>query len=844
MPDEAARLAALRRYAIFDTPPDEAFDRVARLAASLFRAPIALISFLDADRAWFKARIGVEIPEIPRDLTLCTRTVLSDDITLVPNALDDPTFADNPLVVGELGVRFYAGAPLITRDGHRIGALCVVDTKPRTEFGPEDHVRLATLARLVMNELELKRELAVRAAVERDLALANELMSAIAAVSGVKAGMEAALRIIREAVDASSARCWLLEARGTTCRLLAAQNHDGPTAPEQVAIGPSAHKLSNSVVGEVLTARKRKIVADLAALDLERYPLISESIRQGFRSLICIPVEQDGQMFAMNFMFRHDLDDIEAVAERIEALVRKTGPILGRKIAEEQIALLESVVLNANDGVMVTQAEPGAAQGEPRIIYTNPAFTRLTGYSSDELRGRSPELLWSAARGGAGPVEQLDRALSQGTPIELEMVHKRRDGIDLWVDMSVVPIRGEVGGPVRCITTLRDATQRRRLQETLVEREKTFRLLFESNPIPMWVRNIDTHECLEVNKAAVAQYGYNREQFLALPLSDLLLDYHELGYGDPKTARMLGNFPNRRHRKADGSIILVDMASEFIEFGGRRASLVTAIDVTEERRAEQEIRRAKEVAEAASHAKSELLANMSHELRTPLNAIIGFSEIMQTSLFGPLGSSKYDSYVIDIRDSAAHLLQVITDILDVAKIEANSFRLDESIFDPGAVIVSAIRLMKPRADAALVRIEFENPARGIRITADEIALKRVVLNLLSNAVKFSGPESTVTLRSELLEDGRLRVSVEDHGIGMAPEEVPLALTPFRQINTGLQRRYEGTGLGLPIAKQLIELHGGELVIESSPGTGTTVSFLLEASRVEPVAQLSSAERSR
>jgi len=144
----------------------------------------------------------------------------------------------------------------------------------------------------------------------------------------------------------------------------------------------------------------------------------------------------------------------------------------------------------------------------------------------------------------------------------------------------------------------------------------------------------------------------------------------------------------------------------------------------------------------------------------------------------------------------------------------------------------------------LVRIEFENPARGIRIKADEIALKRVVLNLLSNAVKFSGPESTVTLRSEILADGRLRVSVEDHGIGMAPEEVPLALTPFRQINSGLQRRYEGTGLGLPIAKQLIELHGGELVIESEPGAGTTVSFLLAASRIEPAAQLSSAERSR
>ena len=189
-----------------------------------------------------------------------------------------------------------------------------------------------------------------------------------------------------------------------------------------------------------------------------------------------------------------------------------------------------------------------------------------------------------------------------------------------------------------------------------------------------------------------------------------------------------------------------------------------------------------------------------------------------------------------IRDSASHLLQVITDILDVAKIEANSFRLDETIFDPAAVISSVIRLMKPRADAALVRIDFDNPARGIHINADEIALKRVVLNLLSNAVKFSGPGSTVTVHNELLVDGRVRVSVEDHGIGMAPEEVPLALTPFRQINSGLQRRYEGTGLGLPIAKQLVELHGGELIIESARGVGTTVSFVLDQSRVVPMAQ--------
>ena len=821
-----------------DTPPDEAFDRVARLAASLFNVPIALISFLDSERAWFKSHIGTEIAEIPRDIALCNRTVLSDEINLVLNALEDPIFAGNPLVIGEIGVRFYAGAPLITRDGHRIGALCVVDRNPRRKFGPEDHDRLATLARLIVNELELKRELAVRAAVERDLALANELMTAIATATGVKAAMEAALGIVREAVKATSASCWQLEPRSETRRLLAARNDGEPHAPDPGSLGPSGNKLSNSVVGEVLTTRKRKVVPDLAALDIERYPLISVSLRNGLRCLICIPVEQDGQMFAMTFMFRHPPGDIDAVADRIETLVGKMRPILRRKIAEEQISLLQSVVLNANDGVMITQIDTTTATAGQRIIYVNPAFTHLTGYPADELREHAPDLLWGASDGRLGAVERLSRALSDGTPAELEMILQRKDGASFWVDISVVPIRGSAGDPLRCIAILRDATQRRRLQETLVERERMFRLLFESNPIPMWVRDIDTHECLEVNRAAIDRYGYSRDQFLTLPLTDLLPDFRELGYDDPNTARMLGSFHGRRHRKADGSIILADVVAEFIEFGGRRASLVTAIDVTDQRRAAQEILRAKEVAEAASQAKSELLANMSHELRTPLNAIIGFSEIMQTGLFGPLGSQKYDAYVLDIRDSASHLLQVITDILDVAKIEANSFRLDETDFDPTALISSAIRLMRPRADAALVRIDFDNPAHGVRISADEIALKRVVLNLLSNAVKFSGPGSRVTVHHEVLADGRLRIAVEDHGIGMAPDEVPLALTPFRQINSGLQRRYEGTGLGLPIAKQLVELHGGELIIESAPGVGTTVSVVLAESRVVSAEQAS------
>jgi signal transduction histidine kinase len=259
--------------------------------------------------------------------------------------------------------------------------------------------------------------------------------------------------------------------------------------------------------------------------------------------------------------------------------------------------------------------------------------------------------------------------------------------------------------------------------------------------------------------------------------------------------------------------------------------IVAALDVTEQKRAEAEMHRAKEAAEAASQAKSELLANMSHELRTPLNAIIGFSEIMQAGLFGPLGSPKYDSYIADIRHSAAHLLTVITDILDLAKIEANSFRLHEALVEPGEIIGSALRLVKPRGDDVGVSLRYDKRHNDIVIKVDETALKRVLINLLANAVKFSDPGGTVVVRSAFEAHGGFAISVIDEGIGMSAEEIPIALTPFRQVNAGLQRKYEGTGLGLPIAKQLVEMHGGALVIDSKPGAGTTVTVRLPAARV-------------
>ena len=831
--DETERLAALRRYEILDTAPEDAFDRVAQLAASLFAVPIAFISFIDDERQWFKSSVGVDATATPRAVSLGAHAILTSDIMLVLDARLDARFGDNPHVLGKPGTRFYAGAPLVTRDGHAIGVLGIVDLVPRAEFSAENRKRLETLGRVVMNELELRLELSARSRAERDLKLVNELMLAIAEAPSVSIAIETSLGLICEAVGAAHGRAWTVVGRGKHCQLVAAWGRSGSEwnkRLEQQRKTPLT--LSNSLVGEVLTANRRIAVADISAVDY-RYAASRDALAIGLRSAICVPVRQNGRSFALNFMFEHAPPNLEQLADRIEELASKVRPVFSRKLAEERITLLQSVVLHANDGVMVAEAEGTFADaGALRIVYASPAMTLMTGYALEELYGRPPGLLW-AGEEARSSVAGLYATAERGEPSRIELACLRKDGSSFWADISAVPVVDEITGDRKLIAILRDATERRRLEEALRQSESTFRLLFSSNPIPMWAYDVDTLRFLEVNNAAIEQYGYTRERFLAMTLGDIAPPprVQPQRAGQRQAVPAFGRLGICRHRKADGSEIAVDAVSHRLEFQGRQAAILAALDVTEQKRAEEEVRRAKEAAEAASQAKSELLANMSHELRTPLNAIIGFSEIMQVGLFGPLGSAKYDGYVADIRHSAGHLLTVITDILDLAKIEANSFRLHEALIEPGEIITSALRLVKARADAVGVTLRYDKRHEDIVIKVDETALKRVLINLLANAVKFSEAGSAVVVRSEFAALGAFAIAVADRGIGMSPEEIPIALTPFRQVDTGLQRKYEGTGLGLPIAKQLVEMHGGTLSIDSAPGAGTTVTVVLPAARV-------------
>ncbi len=238
-------------------------------------------------------------------------------------------------------------------------------------------------------------------------------------------------------------------------------------------------------------------------------------------------------------------------------------------------------------------------------------------------------------------------------------------------------------------------------------------------------------------------------------------------------------------------------------------------------------------AEAATRAKTAFLASMSHEIRTPLNAMMGFAELLEQEVLGPHANPLYREYASDIAESGRHLMALINDLLDLAKAEADRLELKEGQVDVRRVAAGSARLLAERAARAGVRIETALPSGLPPLRADERSLRQMLLNLLSNAVKFTPPDGVVTLSGRVAGDGSLALSVHDTGIGMTPDELAKALEPWGQIDSALSRNHVGTGLGLPLTRRLVELHGGRLEIASSPNDGTTMTLVFPAERVVP-----------
>ena len=334
---------------------------------------------------------------------------------------------------------------------------------------------------------------------------------------------------------------------------------------------------------------------------------------------------------------------------------------------------------------------------------------------------------------------------------------------------------------------------------------------------------------LTVKDATCRQLGYIREELLNMSVFDVSVQTVREGWQERwNLYREIGARSVEGERKTkDGHVFPVDLTTSFFQFDDKEYLFTVARDATQRRAIEHELRDARDRAESANQAKSHFLANMSHELRTPLNAIIGFSEVISAALFGPL-DARYRDYAHDIHGSGHHLLRIINDLLDLSKVEAGRFELHEGLVPIETLFETCRRMVSDRAAAAGIALDIK--ATDLEVTGDELRLEQVLLNLVANAVKFTQPGGSVRVSAALRAGGEVSISVADTGIGMSADEIPRALQPFGQVDNSLSRPQGGTGLGLPLAKRLVELHGGALTLESEPGRGTTVICTLPPER--------------
>ncbi|MGH6960896.1 MAG: sensor histidine kinase [Dongiaceae bacterium] len=287
-----------------------------------------------------------------------------------------------------------------------------------------------------------------------------------------------------------------------------------------------------------------------------------------------------------------------------------------------------------------------------------------------------------------------------------------------------------------------------------------------------------------------------------------------------------------RARNARRESLMDRYASHFGRIAGHYAAeAALRIGKEQAEQAAKVAQSARETAEAANRAKSDFLANMSHELRTPLNAIIGFSDIMKGEMLGPVSNVKYVEYIGDINNSATHLLSVINDILDLSKIEVGNVELREETVDLDAIIRACLAIIAERAHNGGLTLHYETPPGLPRLWSDARRIKQILINLLSNAVKFTPQGGSIFADVRIEPDGRLSLVITDTGIGIRREDLDTVMAPFGQADTGLDRKYEGTGLGLPLTKAFAELHGGALRLESELGAGTKAIVTFPADRI-------------
>ncbi|MGX9965509.1 PAS domain S-box protein [Roseomonas sp. F4] len=612
---EAERLSALHRYAVLDTLPEDAFDRVARLATQLLDAPVALISFLDADRQWFKARLGTSVRELPRELGMGDRIAERGEPWVVPDLLLHPDYVAHPLVAGGPGYRFYAGAPIITPDGHVIGTLCVMDTRPHAPLEASRLQSLTDLAAAVMAQLELRRQLAAREAEATHAALREKLLRSVAETPTFGAAIAAALEALSQDTDSVLCLFFRLAQDGRRLQIIGSKGAGALAEPEHLArLRAMELTVEHTAAGAAMREERQIILTDLGPEMQLRYPGAALSVNLGMAALIVTPATIGADRYCIAVGFRAGRRDLQAVAARLRDAASTLLPLLRRRQDTEEAELFRRVVDASDAPVVITNAEAASPEG-PTIRYVNAAFERLTGYAAAEVIGKSPRLLRHPDAQPAAR-EAVRRALEAGQPVRQDILNRRRDGSSYWVELNISPVVDETGWRSHWVAVQRDITEQRARTEALSASEAAFRDLFQQHPAPMWAYDKQTLAFLEVNEAAVAAYGWTRAEFLRMTLRDLRRPEDR-----EETRAALEDHPGLRitgpwhHQTKAGELRQVQVLSRAIDFRGRRAGLVVIWDVTERLRAENAARALATELDTTLESISDGLCSLDHDWR-------------------------------------------------------------------------------------------------------------------------------------------------------------------------------------------------------------------------------------
>jgi PAS domain S-box-containing protein len=554
----------------------------------------------------------------------------------------------------------------------------------------------------------------------------------------------------------------------------------------------------------------RRVIQEDRATVFESQSFINGSLRW-YRTSIQ-PIHTESGKVSHVLVNTTDIDNLKTIQQELQELNRTL---------EEKVRQRTAEVQDLYDNAPVGYHSINAA-GQLSAI--NQTEVNWLGYSHEELLGKPATLMFTPENTPALEAS-FEQFKSTGKPGNFETVARRKDGTTFPVVINAIAIYDESGQYLSSRSTMTDITQRKLAENELKRNVNFINALLDAIPTPVFYKN-KAGEYLGCNRAFTEIMGKTAEQIRGKQVLQLWPNQHANLYRQ-KDLELLQNREPQIYEapvvdKNGNSHPAIFFKAVFYDDVGEVAGLVGAfIDITERKQAEETLRHANVELARAMRMKDEFLANMSHELRTPLNGILGLSEALQMQVYGTLGEKQLRA-LKNIENSGHHLLNLINDILDLSKVEAGKLEVHLETVIVSEICQSSLGFVKEPALKKGLQLNFVADPLVTTALADARRLKQILVNLLSNAVKFTPANGQVTLSVQAnLAQHSLEFSVIDTGIGIAPEDLRRLFSPFTQVDSSLTRKYEGTGLGLALVKELTELHGGSVSVQSEVGQGST-----------------------